>query len=237
MKNSPPLIDFHSHILPCVDHGSGSLAETREQLQIVCSSGVDTIVATPHFYPNANSVEHFSQTVQSAIQEIQGANVPTPNICIGAEVLCCPQLEQMEGIKSLCVQGTDVLLLEAPFNHWHSEFFYTVEALLKRFTVVLAHIDRYVRYQEKELWILLEMGALAQINGFAFSSLTQRKLLKPFLESGRVVALGSDFHGTNPKEYAQFLASRKRLGDTFDSIMERSASLLRSATVAIPNQS
>ena len=236
MKNSTPWIDFHSHILPCVDHGSGSLAETREQLQIVCSSGVGTIVATPHFYPDADSISSFSQDVRNAIQSIQEAQIPTPNLCVGAEVLCCPQLERMDGLETLCIQGTNVLLLEAPFNHWHSDFFYTVEALLDRFTVVLAHIDRYVRFQEKELLHLLEMGALAQINGYAFSSFTQRKLLRPFLESDRVVALGSDLHGPDAKCYAQLIACQKRLGDHFDQIMQRSASLLSDATIFLSKQ-
>ena len=236
MKNSTPWIDFHSHILPCVDHGSGSLAETREQLQIVCSSGVDTIVATPHFYPNQDSISSFLQDVQNAIQAIQDAKIPTPNLCLGAEVLCCPLLERMDGLEKLCIQGTNILLLEAPFNQWHNDFFYTVETLLQRFTVVLAHIDRYVCFQEKELWNLLAMGAMAQINGYAFSSFSQRKILRPFLESDRVVALGSDLHGADKKCYAQFLASQKRLDDTFDAIMERSASLLSNATIVIPKQ-
>lgn len=236
MKSSSPWIDFHSHILPCVDHGSGSLAETRAQLQIVCSSGVDTIVATPHFYPNEDNITSFAQDVQNAIQAMQEAQIPTPNLYVGAEVLCCPQLERMEGLEALCIQGTNVLLLEAPFNQWHNDFFYTVEALLRRFTVVLAHIDRYVRFQEKELWELMKMGALAQINGYAFSSFTQRKLLRPFLESDRVVALGSDLHGADQKCYTQFLASQKRLDVTFDAIMKRSASLLSDATIVIPKQ-
>lgn len=234
--HSLSLIDFHSHILPCVDHGSGSLAQTCEQLNIVCSSGVDTIVATPHFYPNANSVTSFSQEIRNAIQSIQEAKIQTPNICVGAEVLCCPQLERMDGLEALCIQGTNILLLEAPLNHWHNDFFHTVDSLLQRFTVVLAHIDRYVRYQEKELHLLLEMGALAQINGYAFSSLSLRKKLRPFLESDRVVALGSDLHGADAKGYAQFVASQKRLGDTFDAIMARSAALLRNATISIPKQ-
>ncbi len=229
MKNSVSLIDFHSHILPCVDHGSGSLQETCEQLQIVCSSGVDTIVATPHFYPNADSLDCFLESVRSATEAIQQAHVPTPNICLGAEILWCDQLDQMDGLERLCIRGTNVLLLEAPMNFWHEEFFYTVEMLTKRFTVVLAHIDRYVRFQEKELWRLLELGAWAQINGYAFSSLSQRKKLKPFLESDRVVALGSDLHGADAKVYAQFLASQKRLGDTFEQIMARSAHLLEHA--------
>ena len=234
MTNFSPWIDFHSHVLPCVDHGSGSLEQTREQLQIVRSSGVDILVATLHFYPHANSIDAFSKEIDTAIQSIQNAQIPTPNICVGAEVLCCPQLERMDELEKLCIRGTNILLLEAPLNQWHSDFFYTVESLLHRFTVVLAHIDRYIRYQENELRLLMDMGALAQINGYAFSSLKLRKMLRPFLESEGVVALGSDLHGTDTKCYSQFVATQKRLGDAFDSIMSRSASLLTTAEIIIP---
>lgn len=223
------MIDFHSHILPRVDHGSSGMTETTKQLQIVSSADVDIIVATPHFYPNADSPESFLQKVQAAAEQIQSSDAPALNLCLGAEVLYCNRLEQMDGLEKLCIRGTDVLLLEAPLDNWNDAFFDTVEALLTRFTVVLAHIDRYVRVQEKELRTLMEMGALAQINGYAFSSLTTRKKLKPFLEADCVVALGSDLHGTDTKAYAQFLAAQKRLGNTFDSIMARSAALLEHA--------
>ena len=229
MKQTTPLIDFHSHILPRVDHGSSGMTETTKQLQLVSNAKVDVLVATPHFYPNADSADSFLHKVQAATERLQAASLPPINLCLGAEVLYCNQLDRMDGIEQLCIRGTNVLLLEAPMDRWHDDLFDTVEALLKRFTVVLAHIDRYVRVQEQEIHTLLEMGALAQINGYAFSSLTTRKKLKPFLETDRVVALGSDLHGADEKTYARFLASQKRLGNTFDQIMARSATLLRDA--------
>ena len=234
MKNTSPLIDFHSHILPGVDHGSSGLTETRKQLQIISSAGVDIIVSTSHFYPNASSVDSFLQKVQTATERMQGADLPPLSIAIGAEVLYCHQLEKMDGLDRLCVRGTDVLLLEAPMDRWDTAFLDTVEALTKRFTVVLAHIDRYVRVQKEEIGQLLELGAFAQINGYAFSSLMTRGKLKPFIESDRVVALGSDLHGADAKAYDQFLAARKRLGDTFDRIMARSAKLLEQAEFLTP---
>ena len=44
------LIDFHTHILPRIDDGSGSSQESLELLALEKEQGVDRIVFTPHFY-------------------------------------------------------------------------------------------------------------------------------------------------------------------------------------------
>ncbi|MCD8379114.1 MAG: histidinol-phosphatase, partial [Lachnospiraceae bacterium] len=44
------MIDFHSHFLPGLDDGSKSVEESLEMLALSWESGVDRIVATPHFY-------------------------------------------------------------------------------------------------------------------------------------------------------------------------------------------
>ena len=59
MTNSARLIDFHSHILPGVDHGSSGIQETADQMRMIQVYGVDTMVATPHFYPNEHGIESF----------------------------------------------------------------------------------------------------------------------------------------------------------------------------------
>lgn len=230
MSRHFPLIDFHSHILPAADHGSSGLTESLKQLEIVRNFGVDTVVATPHFYPNSIRLEPFMNLVASSAERLNEHKEAAPRICLGAEVLYCNGLHRMEGLDSLCIRGTNVLLLELPMDEWNDELFFTVERLTKSFTVVLAHIDRYILCEEEGIHSLLSMGAFAQINGYSLHSFSKRRKLKPILESDRVVALGSDLHGADKKDYERFLAAEKRLGDTFEIIMRRSAALLENAT-------
>ena len=122
-----------------------------------------------------------------------------------------------------------MLLLELPLSQWSPSLFHTVRELIKRYTVVLAHIDRYVSKQKDELLMMVEQGALAQINVHSLSSFRTRHMLAPFLNSEAVVALGSDLHGAQKDAYAPFFGAEKRLGDKFTAIMERSAALLREA--------
>ncbi|MBQ8330884.1 MAG: hypothetical protein IJX94_00095 [Clostridia bacterium] len=229
MNRPYPLIDFHSHILPGADHGSSGTKESLNQLEIIKAFGVDTVVATPHFYPNSANMDEFLQLVAFSAEKLSRREERSPRICLGAEVLYCAGLHQMDRLESLCIRGTNVLLLELPMDGWSEDLFYTVESLTRRFTVVLAHIDRYIHTQKAEIYELLRLGAFAQINGYAFDSFGKRRKLAPILESDRVVALGSDLHGTDKKTYQKFIDSKKRLGDTFDVIMERSAKLLESA--------
>ena len=50
------LIDFHSHFLPQIDDGSRSIEESVKILDIMAKGGIDSIVATPHFYCTEQSV-------------------------------------------------------------------------------------------------------------------------------------------------------------------------------------
>lgn len=224
-----PIIDFHSHILPGADHGSADLEESIRQMAIVTRAEVTAMVATPHFYPNQTTIERFIRRTDAAAQELLSAHVPMPSLYLGAEVLYCDGLEQMPQLEQLCIRGTDVLLLELPMSHWSSQLFQTAEILSKRFTVVLAHIDRYLRKQSEEIQLLLDTGAWAQINASSLSSGKTHKKLKPFLQSGRVVALGSDLHGADTAQYRSFVSAPKKLGDDYPLIMQKSQSLLESA--------
>ena len=116
------LIDFHSHILPRLDHGSRSSQVSLSQLQMMQAAGVDTVCATSHFYPQEVLLSSFLEARQGSFNrllEVSG-DMQRPKILLGAEVLICEGLDQMEGLEALCLEGTNVMLLEMPFsaNSW-----------------------------------------------------------------------------------------------------------------------
>ena len=63
------LIDFHTHILPRIDDGSGSSQESLELLALEKEQGVDRIVFTPHFYAGKDSVENFLNHINACCSE------------------------------------------------------------------------------------------------------------------------------------------------------------------------
>ena len=206
---SRTVIDFHSHILPGVDHGSPDLATTEQQLKLLCQAKTDVVVATSHFYPNAIDTDTFLKIVDRAARQIVENELSAPKIALGAEVLYCDGIEQMEGLERLCVRATNVLLLELPMDQWNSSLFHSVRALCKHYTVVLAHIDRYVASQTNELEELLSLGAYAQINASSLASFFKRCQLRAFLEKSgvhicgdtqNVVYLGNGYIGLHSAE-------------------------------------
>ena len=62
------LIDIHCHILPGVDDGANDLEETMEMLEMACSSGISSIIATPHY---KNRTKEETEELKKVFQEVK----------------------------------------------------------------------------------------------------------------------------------------------------------------------
>ena len=109
------MIDFHSHILPGMDDGSKNIEESLALLRMLAEQGVKKVVATPHFYANDESVEKFLARRQQSYESLRAA-LPAgmPEILLGAEVRYYQGISRLKELKELCVQGSNLLLLERP---------------------------------------------------------------------------------------------------------------------------
>ncbi len=233
MFNKSHLVDFHTHVLPKLDHGSDSVETTAFQLSEAIRSGFDKIIATSHFYPHVHSLEKFLEDRAAAYQLMVEKSFPLldnpPKVKLAAEVLVCPGFENFMGIEKLCIHGTKTLLLELPFQDFSAEYVKTVEALIALgYDVVLAHADRY---PPADINRLIEKGAGIQLNADAlFCNLfLGKKHIREWLKRGVVVALGSDIHGTDKKAYQRLLRAEKNIGKHFDAIYARSLKIFDSA--------
>ena len=62
------MIDIHSHILPGLDDGAGTLEESVDMCQIAFNDGIRMIVATPH---TLNGVyENSRSTILAKVEEL-----------------------------------------------------------------------------------------------------------------------------------------------------------------------
>ncbi|MBR6744459.1 MAG: histidinol-phosphatase [Clostridia bacterium] len=222
------MIDWHSHILPNMDDGSRNVSESTTLLRMLADQGVDTVVATPHFYATAEAAEDFLQRRARCYESLTSAissDFESPRILLGAEVKYYPGISAREDLRDFCIEGTRLLLLEMPFSEWTE---YTVRELnvlacSKGVTIVLAHIERYLPFQRSDLWNRLRNnGILMQMNASYFSGLgTRRKALR-LLEDGFVHMIGTDCHNTTsrpPLMSRACVVIRKRFGENFISQM------------------
>ena len=220
------IIDFHAHILPRADHGSSSVDTSLCQISMARQSGVDCIVATPHFYPAEQDVASFLERREGSYRHLK-KSLPedAPRIIRGAEVLICDSIEKLPRIKDLCIEGTNVLLLELPFTDFDIKYKTSVQELLKQgINTVIAHADRY---DKKNIDLLISAGAKVQLNANSLVGLFAKKHLIAWIDTGAVVALGSDIHEKNKKAYKDFSAALKKIGDArAKKIMSAAKSLL-----------
>lgn len=223
------IIDFHSHILPGADHGSDSTETSLAQIKMALDHGINTIVATPHFYPHRHSVATFIERRSKAYSELSDAMKQAEidiDIRLGAEVLICNGIERLPDLEKLCIAGTRVLLLELPFTDFHTSYYESVEELiLNGYTVVLAHCDRY---DEDIIENMISRGALVQLNAAPLSKLIVRRTLKDWIADDIVVALGSDIHERDTGAYRRFVKAMSKAGDHLALIMQKSEELIRS---------
>lgn len=219
------MIDFHAHVLPAADHGSANLETSLEQLRLAELAGITTLIATPHFYPQLEELDSFLERRQMCWEQLQGAYRGPIQLRLGAEVHMCQGLDHMEDLAKLCIDGTNVLLLELGFRGWSKEVQDTAVRIQEEspFVPVLAHIDRY---DPRGIDELLSSRIRAQLNADAFIRLFGRKKLLSWIDNGAVVALGSDIHGTEIG-YRNFLKAQTFLKERFDTVMRRTDELLK----------
>lgn len=231
MRESEVLIDFHAHILPGADHGSDSMETSAAQLKLLFEGGVGTVVATPHFYPQRDSVSSFLERRERTLEKLlSGAKGNRPRICAGAEVLVCPGIDHMPGLSRLFIEGTDVILLEMPFGPWSRQHIEAVEGIVRMgAVVVMAHIDRYSPSQIKML--SSQCDVLYQLNGETQKTLSGRKKARDISRELTVAAIGSDIHGADKKAVKNLVRLSKSLDREGADINEMSSALLEKALI------
>ncbi len=212
--------DFHSHILPGVDDGSRSVAESLEMLRMEASQGIRKVIATPHFYAHRDNPEHFLKrrnAAWEALREAMAAEPGLPEIIPGTEVYYFPGMSESDAIEQLTIGSGRFLLLEMPMAPWTPAMYREMEAIYAKrgITPIIAHIDRYIRpLNTRGIPQKLEaLPVLVQANGSFFRSPVTARMALRMLKEDRIHLLGSDCHD---------LASRKPdLGDALSQIEKR----------------
>ena len=229
------IIDFHTHILPGVDDGSRSTEMSEEMLKREKAQGVDRILLTPHFYADRMRMGSFLTRREEAFDKIKDiATGLGLELQKGAEVAFFPGIGRAEEIETLCIEGTDLMLLEMPFRRWEDADITEVEYLIRRGIVpVIAHIERFFGYQKSKSIMeeLMDMPVLVQVNAECLlGGWSDRRLGINLFKNERAHFLGSDCHNLdsrrpNLEEGRQVLA--KKLGqDVLEKIDDLGSEVL-----------
>ncbi len=215
------MTDIHCHVLPQMDDGSRSVEESLAMLETMAAQGVSCAAATSHFYADENGPEEFLARRAASVKKLAQVWHPgLPVLKLGAEVCYFEGISQCKGLDALKIEDTGLLLLEMPYCRWSQRMLQEIRDIqASRATVLLAHIERYLRWQEPKTWdALLEWGVLNQCNAsFFLRWQTKRKAIR-MLREGRIHLLGSDSHNMD--------ARPPRLGAVWAALGQREREIL-----------
>lgn len=234
------MTDTHTHILPKMDDGAASTDISIEMLREERRQGVDTVVLTPHFYPEDESIPDFLRRREASFRRLRERidaledAAELPELMLGAEVAWGPGLSDMDGLQELCYEGSRHILIELPFSRWSELVFIGLDDLVCRLglTPVIAHVDRYLRIEDRgRLQRLFDMGLPMQIGSVEPEGLFRRSAAMELIRSGAAQLLISDCHNMKerkPSLESLYAAVRKKCGPELCSGLEKAGDRLAS---------
>lgn len=194
------MIDLHSHILPHFDDGAANTEVSLAMLKESKKQGIERVVSTSHCYPRSkNSINDFiydrTEKLISLRRAAEESDEPMPMIYSGCELNLSRDISDDPHLRELCIEGTDYLLIEMPYEAWSDWCFESVYKIsLRGIKPIMAHIDRFLYQKQEALASLFELDVIYQINAEAFLNRSMKKKIDSLIESGRAHVIGSDMH-------------------------------------------
>ncbi len=227
------MIDFHAHILPGADHGSKDIETSLKQVSLAKRAGVSTIIATPHFYMNSDTIESFTQRRDKAYDELVSA-INEHNLDVeiikASEVTLEVDLFKIKDFSPLCIGNTNYMLLEMPMDlNWTAWHYNAIDELVAiGVEPIIAHVNRYPTFYLNQLF---EKDVLFQVNIEAFRHFTSRfKVLKRF-NDGCINLIGSDVHSFSMNTYADLKKYALKYPKVFEKCNKNAKKILNKKTV------
>jgi protein-tyrosine phosphatase len=259
MSNQPDpglsIVDLHSHLVPGVDDGTRTVAESLEALTTLYREGVRAAVTTPHLLvphlPTEAAIQRELDTHRRAFDELAGAMAgrdELPTLWLGQEIWA-PDASAARRV----VRRSDVgmpgrfLLVEFGFDLQGNHNDVVREVLDAGRQIVIAHPERYhylpghdpldVMRRWQELGALLQVNVGSLTGHYQGSSPGSERLSWQMVAEGLVDVLATDHHGprrrgVSPREALDTLIARGELALAERAMAEIPSRIVRDDLVA-----
>ena len=211
------MIDLHSHILPGVDDGSGSLDESLEILQKLQKIGFKEVFVTPHYIENSKYTSTKTKNTPLFKKLENVAKDIDVKLHLANEVFVTPDFAKLAKNHKVATIDGKHLLFELPLHGEINNLMDIVhEIKIAGFTPILAHPERYdfIKKDPKIINELKENGVLIQCNyGSLLGKYGKRaqKTIELFLEKRLVDFMGTDIHHATSDLLKKLPKALKRL--------------------------
>ncbi len=209
------MIDLHCHVLPGIDDGPETIADSLALARAALATGTDTLVATSHVsYRYRNTAATIAGLVTSVNEALRLADVAL-DVLPGAEIAATllPDIEADE-LRALVLGGGPWLLVEPPFTPSAIGLDAALLRVLRgEHRVVLAHPERCPAFHRDPAMLesLVRAGVLTSVTAGSLVGRfgkEARRFSMWMAESEMIHNVASDAHGTEgrPPGIAQELA-------------------------------
>jgi protein-tyrosine phosphatase len=228
----PPFVDLHNHLVPGVDDGAATVAESLDALRALYTEGVRTLVATPHLLlPHLDTDAALDRELdlqRRAFDRLAGAVArerDVPAMGLGQEIWApdAASLLRIVGRADVGLDGSGMLLVEFGFELVGTHDDVVRAAIAGGRRIVIAHPERYTYPRGRDPLDVMcrwrELGALLQVNAGSFTG--HYRAHRPESEAlswalaaeGMVDIVGTDHHGprrtgVSPLEAFEALCAR-----------------------------
>lgn len=197
--------EIHFHVLPGLDDGPSSLAESIALARAAAAEGTRTIVATPHVHPNfVTDPPALAGRVHDINRRLAELAIPIHVRCGGEIDLAMPRRLSNGQLEAIAhgPRGRRWVLLEAPLPGLRDDYTEVADELRGRgFAVTVAHPERAFK-DPKAGWRVIEReiaaGSALQINAWSVVGRYGERARATALELLRrapTAVIASDAHG------------------------------------------
>lgn len=212
------MIDLHSHVLPALDDGSRSAAESLEMLRLAAADGTRVLCATPHAHgPDYDVAREQAARAHALLRDAAIEAGIELDLRLASEVWYRPDLDELARAGRLAFLGEGLrryVLIEFPPTHVPREAEEVLFRLrLEGVTPVIAHPERNPSFwaaPERAVG-LRSQGALLQVTAGALTGLFRKEAkacAKRLFELEAVDLVASDCHRADRRPPGLAEASR-----------------------------
>lgn len=194
------MVDMHSHILPGIDDGAKTPADSIALIRSMMQLGIKKIIATPHMM--ADFYKNTPETINAAL-EILRAELKKQGIDIvveaAAEHYFDETFEPMINKRILMTMGDNYTLFEYPFMSPPPNAFTVIQKMIEwgEYKPILAHPERYGYMNLDAIADVRSWGCSIQMNTIALTGYYGKSIKKKaeaMIDNNLVDFISSDMH-------------------------------------------
>lgn len=202
--------DIHCHILFGVDDGSSDIDESIKIIEKAIDNGYTGLILTPHYRYDQNFVVNNKRKLRyfDCLKEEVYKRDLDINLYLGNEITLDEDFfYYLKTNQLLSLNDSRYLLIELPFTSKYPNLIDMIKSIMDLgYIVIIAHPERYEKYNLDDFEKMINMGVLMQGN---ISSLygkygeMPKTKIKEMLKRHMIHFIGSDIHHEKQTSYSR----------------------------------